>query len=502
MTRMSWVKWARASVLLCSAVAVAAQAQTFTSLASFDGTDGATPAAPLVQGTSGNLYGTTQTAGANCGTNEGCGTVFEITHAGVLTALHSFCDMPSCSDGAAPTAALEQATDGNFYGTTQDGGTRGQGVIFRLTPSGAMKTLYTFCEVRNCPNGASPGAGLIQASNGYLYGTTRGGGATLNNGEVFEVSPSGFRVLYSFCTQTNCSDGAEPFAPLIQAADGSLYGTTVGGGNPGCNGNCGTVYKLSLQGQLTTLYSFCSQANCADGANPLAGLVQANDGNFYGTTSNGGSSSQCGGGCGTIFKMTPTGNLTTLYSFCHDVGCPDGEFPYGNLVQATDGNLYGTTSRGGSNQWGTLFRISPDGNFTTLHNFCTQTNCTDGSQPLAGLIQATNGTLYGTTYGGGTGGYCTASFSGCGTVFSLNVGLGPFVTFLRNTAAVGQMFAIIGQGFSGTSTVSLNGTSVSFTVKSNTLIVVTVPVGATSGYVTVNTPGGTLTSNVPFQVIQ
>ena len=185
--------------------------------------------------------------------------------------------------------------------------------------------------------------------------------------------------------------------------------------------------------------------------------------------------------------------LTTLYSFC---GCTDGSYPQG-LVQATDGNFYGTTIAGGTNG-GTVFAITPSGSLTTLYTFCSQSGCTDGQSPDGELAQDTNGNFYGTTAFGGTSDDCEF---GCGTVFSLSTGLGPFVSFVRNPAKVGQTFGILGQGLNGTTGVLLDGAPATFIVKSDTLLEATVPAGATTGPVTVTTPSGTLTSNVPFRVL-
>src|ERR1017187_7371382 len=200
-------------------------------------------------------------------------------------------------------------------------------------------------------------------------------------------------TLYSFCSLGfPCTDGEVPFAGLVQATNGDLYGTAYFGGP---NGG-GAVFKITPGGTLTTLYSFCSQSNCTDGAVPMAGLVQAANGNFYGTTESGG---RANGRYGTVFKITPTGTLTTLHRF----NGTDGASPHAGLVQAADGNLYGTASSGGATGGGTVFKITPTGELTTLYSFCSQTNCTDGGQPLAGLVQDTNGDFYGTTYGGGGG---------------------------------------------------------------------------------------------------
>src|ERR1017187_6061793 len=200
-------------------------------------------------------------------------------------------------------------------------------------PAQTLTTLYSFCSQSRCPDGANPEAGLVQATNGDLYGTTSG--FFVNGyGTVFKITPGGtLTTLYSFCSQTNCADGDEPVAGLVQAANGDLYGTTAGGGI----NNGGTVFKITPSGTLTTLYSFCSQTNCADGRGPVAGLVQAANGDLYGTTGQDGAN-----GGGTIFKITPSGTLTTLYSFCPKSGCTD-TYPSAGLVQAANGDLYGTT---------------------------------------------------------------------------------------------------------------------------------------------------------------
>ncbi|HZZ17364.1 MAG TPA: choice-of-anchor tandem repeat GloVer-containing protein, partial [Candidatus Sulfotelmatobacter sp.] len=198
--------------------------------------------------------------------------------------------------------------------------------------------------------------------------------------------------------------------------------------------------------------------------------------------------------------ITPTGTLTTLYTFCSKPGCTDGRYPNGGLIQATDGNFYGTTSAGGDQSianctyqgCGTIFEITPTGAFSTLHTFVS----TDGQNPYAGLLQRTDGTFYGTTNAGGSNG-CNR---GCGTVFSLSTGLGPFVKLTRDWGKAGQVGGILGQGFTGTTGVFLNGTPASFMGISDTHILATVPTGATSGFITVTTPSGTLTSNVVFRV--
>ena len=208
-----------------------------------------------------------------------------------------------------PYAGLVQATNGDFYATNAGGGANGGGTVFRITPSGTLTTLYSFCSQSGCTDGAGPYAGLVQATNGDFYGTTQLGGAN-SRGTVFKINPSGtLTTLYSFCSQGGCTDGAYPYAGLIQATNGDFFGTTPAGGANGY----GTVFKIAAGSTLTTLYSFCSQSGCTDGASPHAGLVQATNGDHYGTTTSGGAN---GPGTGTVFRITPSGTLTTLYSFC------------------------------------------------------------------------------------------------------------------------------------------------------------------------------------------
>jgi uncharacterized repeat protein (TIGR03803 family) len=236
-------------------------------------------------------------------------------------------------------------------------------------------------------------------------------------------------------------------------------------------------------------------------------LVQATNGNLYGTTSTGGDTLNYFIGLGTVFKITPGGKLTTLYRFCEQfIPCTDGFYPYAGLVQATDGNLYGTTEYGGNNNCavgdpgcGTIFRITTSGELTTLYSFCGQVPCTDGAYPYAGLVQATNGTFYGTTYSGGDVAD-TNCVGGCGAVFSLSVGLGPFVETVPTSGEVGATVKILGNSLKGATSVTFKGTAATFKVVSSSEIITTVPTGATTGTVKVVTPSGTLSSNVAFLV--
>ena len=282
-------------------------------------------------------------------------------------------------------------------------------------------------------------------------------------------------------------------AKLLQAADGNFYGTTDGGGTPGSCLSCGTVFKITPRGALTTLYTFCSQPGCSDGANPSGELIQGADGNLYGTTQFGGTGVPGGG---TVFKITLTGALTTLYNFCSQPNCADGQGPEGGLVQATDGNLYGTTSTGGANNWGSLFSVTTGGVLTTIYSFCSQTNCGDGQVPTATLIQATDGNLYGTTFG-------AQGYVHFGTAFRLSLGLAPFVKTLQASGKPGVAVTILGNNLTGATSVTFKGVPVdSFTVNATgSAIFTTVPSGATTGVVRVTLADGTvLSSNVPFRV--
>jgi uncharacterized repeat protein (TIGR03803 family) len=467
---------AYALLLLCAATAIASPAQTFTSLFSFDyGTRGNYPGwGGLVAATNGDLYGTTADGGAKGG--GGYGTIFKMTPSGRLTTVHRF----DGTDGAEPLAGLIQATNGDLYGTTS-GVSNGTGTVFKITPSGTLTTIYHFCSKSDCRDGYYPYAGLVQGTDGNFYGTTYQGGANFD-GTIFKITPSGrLTTLHSFD-----SVGSVGSAGLIQATNGYFYGTTeFGGAN-----SQGSVFKMSPGGTLTTLYSFCPQIPCTDGEAPFSGLVQASDGNLYGTTLYGGLQNCPNSSCGTVFKITPSGTLTTLYSFCSQYNCPDGAYPEGALVQATDGNLYGTTS--GIYGVGTIFKITLGGRLTTLYTFCSQKNCNDGTYPSAALVQDTNGTLYGTTDDGGT--------YNLGTIFSLSVSLGPFVELQETSGKVGAAVNILGTDLTGGTSVTFNGKAAVFKVVSASFIKTTVPEGATSGTVKVKTPRGTLKSNVVFRV--
>lgn len=480
-------KWACALFLLCTTTGIISHAQTLTTLHSFDGTDGQFPEL-LAQGTNGRLYATTAEGGAN-----GFGTVFEITPGGTFALLDSF----DGANGEYPYGApLVQGANGDFYGTVQEGGNdltlcggTGCGTFFKMNLAGDLTTVSDFCLQTNCTDGSLPATGLVLAE-GNFYGTTSSGGANCVSeggcGTIFKITSSGtLTTLYSFCAQTNCTDGVYPTTWMVPAANGNFYGTTLyGGANCVSAAGCGTVFKMTPSGTLTTLYSFCAQSNCADGSGPR-GLLLATNGDFYGTTRFDGAN-----GAGTIFKITPSGTVTVLYSL-------NATDAFGTVdLQAADGNIYGTTHAGGSNNAGTIFKMTPTGAVTTLYSFCSQSGCTDGSAPV-GLLQDTNGKFYGSTEAGGTSSACTG---GCGTVYSLATGLGPFVEPEPSSGGVGAEVKILGTNLTGASSVTFNGTAATFEVTSSSLITTTVPAGATTGFVEVTTPSGTLRSNKQFQI--
>jgi uncharacterized repeat protein (TIGR03803 family) len=367
-------------------------AGTLTTIHSFaGGAAGAYPHAGVIQGTDGNFYGTTYNT--NSGGPNDRGTIYRLEAAGAFTTLHVF---TGGVDGMNPIAALIQAADGSFYGTTYGG----RGTVFKIDASGTLTTLHQFTG----PDGSAPYAGVVQATDGSLYGTTLGGGA-IGYGTVFRLNASGtLTTLHSFGSDVNSE---VPYATLIQATDGSFYGTTVYGD--------GTVFKIDAAGTLTTLHTF--QRVDGNMVQPYGGVIQSADGNFYGTSFRGGR-----GGAGTVFKLDAAGTLSTVHSFSNLAGVNDGSNPYAPVMQASDGTFYGTTSRGGATDGGTVFRLDGAATFTTLHSF---TGGSDGAYPYAGIIQSTDGGLYGTTSTGGVG--CCVGPSAAGTVFTLD-GAGTLAT--------------------------------------------------------------------------
>jgi uncharacterized repeat protein (TIGR03803 family) len=346
----------------------------------------------------------------------GCGTVFKIDTSGNETVLHSF----NGKDGYQPQADLLLDSSGNLYGTTAYGGNPicdnggGCGTVFKVGTGGKLTVLHAFAG----NDGGNSTASLIMDAAGNLYGTTAAGGN--GNGVVFKLSQTGETVLHMF---TSGSDGAQPHAALVRDPAGNLYGTTLTGGSTTCSPQCGTIFEVGKFGTETVLYRFRPGRANDGGIQPFAPLIAGGLSSGYGTTAYGGDyfcQPNNRHGCGTVYKFDATGE-TRLYAFS---GGADGAWPFGGLVRDAAGNLYGTASIGGDlscpavqNQMGcgTIFKVDPSGNFTVLHTFMGS----DGASPEADLHLDAAGNLYGTTYGGGD--LSCSSGAGCGTVFKLTL---------------------------------------------------------------------------------
>ena len=406
---MTWFLRGTAAAAALATLALAPQAShaqvapgaTFSLLHTFgpvnnDTSDGSTPLGGLAVDSSGNLFGTTEYSGANKR-----GTVYEITTAGK----ESLIDSLDGSVGPTPTGSLVLASDGNFYGTTHDGGDNEFGSVFKITPTGKLTTIYSF---ENGDDGEYPLGSLVIGPNGNFYGTTVQGGAK-GDGTVFEVTASGdFTILHTFTGSS--ADGNGPRGDLVVGSDGNFYGTTTQGGQH----DLGIVYKMTPAGVLTVLHSF---AGASDGTYPYAGLAVGTDGGLYGVTNQGGAN-----GSGTIFKVSESGVFTLLYTFSLSSGTAyaanfDGSGANEPLILGKDGNFYGTTEFGGAHNHGTVFQFTPAGRLTTLFPFGQGTNGSgdnaDGSGPQCKLLEVGNGVFYGTTTGGGA--------NGGGTIFSIAV---------------------------------------------------------------------------------
>jgi uncharacterized repeat protein (TIGR03803 family) len=453
---MSGLRVLFAIVLL--SVSASAESGSFTILHVFEGTDGAHPAG-LVQGIDGDFYGTTTSGG-----KYGKGTIFKITTGGQLTTLHVF----NGSDGVGGSGLL-LGTDGGFYATTSVG----DGSVIKITAAGKVTTLYAFaCSgPASCARGIDPSYGLIQGADSNFYGTNFFEGKE-GGGTIYKLTPSrNLTVLYSFCDTADCDSGLVPNW-LIQGADGNFYGTTQDG--PGFD--AGTVFKVTPSGVLTTLGRFCGEFNsqpCSRGGQP-SGLIQGADGNFYGTTYE----------PRTIFRVTSSGKLTTLNDFKTIQGGP-----LFGVIQGTDGDFYGTTAEV---DVGTVYKMTSSGNLSALYRFCANQFCLDGSVP-GPLVQGTDGNFYGVTYSGG-------GAKDDGVIFKLSTGLRPFVRTLPTVAEPDEAVTILGSNLTGATRVTFNGRAAQFKIVSASDIMTTVPVGATTGYVEVVTPRGTLKSNEKFLV--
>jgi len=470
--------------------AVAARAQTPTTVYGFPGTPG--PVNPnveaIAQGRDGELYLTAAGGDAkalNC-TITYCGAAFKMTTSGVVTDVFDFsnndCGPVNCGNGA--YGGLTLGADGNFYGAFFYGGTTtaNDGEVFKLTPAGVLTSLHSFT---GGSDGTRPYAAPIQAANGTFYGTTSS--ATVADSTAYSVTSTGvFTTLHTFTG----ADGQSIYAPLVQGSDGNFYGGTVAGGTT----NHGVIFKMTSSGTVTVLHNFTG----TDGSNDSFPLIQASDGNFYGTTYSGGTA-----GAGVIFKISPGGTYTVLHNIN---GTTDGNGPWGSLVQATNGKLYGVTSNMEIGLYGTIFSVTTSGTFTTLYSF---TGGTDGGNPLSPLVQHTDGLLYGTTnVGGDTNCLSVVNINGqqvevvgCGELYSLNIGAKPFIKLSTTSGKAGTTVGITGQGFDSTSVVKFGGVpATKITLTGTTYITATVPAGAVDGYVTVTTGSTTLSSLKTFTV--
>jgi uncharacterized repeat protein (TIGR03803 family) len=413
----------------------------------------------IAQGRDGNMYTTAPEYIPNVKTS----VVFKFTLGGKTTVIYTF---PA---GVQSYSGLVLGTDGDFYGTTYNGGTSDKGTVFKITPQGAPTTLYNFLGGND---GANPMSPPIEVG-GALYGTATAGGLD-NDGTVYQLKSNGALTPLA---QFSGTTGSDPVAPLVLGNDGRLYGITRT--STLANGPA-VVFSLTTSGTDFTEGSYGEAYSYSDAA-----LVQATDGNFYGTVYTNID------GWGQVFKVTPSPNyaFTVLYSF---TGGSDGRNPYAGLRLATDGNFYGVAQGGGTDTFGTLYGIESSGGFVTPVPW-TFTGGPDGAYPSTPLIQNTNGTIYGATANGG-------SIDDYGVIFRFDNDLGPFVSLVSTSGKTGATIGILGQNLSGTTAVSFNGTAATFKVVSGTYITAQVPSGATTGTVTVVTPTATLTSNRPFQV--
>jgi uncharacterized repeat protein (TIGR03803 family) len=329
------------------------------------------------------------------------------------TTLYNFCDQDDCKDGKEPLSTATPDGQGNVYGATVIGGgsnqlcSTGCGTIYEIRQRHgfpAYHHIYTFCSQKNCADGSNPIGTLVRDIDGNLYGVTSDLGKH-GHGTVFKVTPKGkLTVLYAFCAKSSCSDGGSPGSTSIdltyagassgQVYDGvsPLYGTTFVGGS----GNAGTLYKLEptdkAKWKYSVIYKFCSLASCADGAHP-DGIIADDSGTLYGQTVS-------GNGFGTVFKFSGS-TLSVLYTFCRQSNCTDGNKPRGGVAVDKNGNVFGIAQEGGSANLGVLYEVTASGNYSILHNFCSETDCTDGYTPVASPVLDKSGSLYGTTVGGG-----------------------------------------------------------------------------------------------------
>jgi len=447
-----------AAWLLAVAAHPPAHAQTYSVLYDFDENPHgccATYPGILAQGRDGNIYGTTLAGGAFLS-----GSVFVFSPSGGLATLYSF----DITDGLGPQGGLAMGLDGNFYGTTYQGGSGHAGTIFQITPQGALTVLYSFLDNGD---GAYPRTPPVPAPDGNLYGVS----ANHAGSTFYRITPAGaFTVLRTL--------PSESYAPLTLASDGKLYGVTDVAGTF----NEGTAFSYAIASDVfTTIYNFDSPTGNA----PVGGLLQARDGNFYGTASLGGTR-----GGGVVYRLTPAGVYKVLHNFASNPSTA-GSVPTAGLVQGSDGYLYGTTSIGGANGYGTIFRITTTGTgFSVIHNF----DKTDGTSPNSTPLLHTNGRIYGLTSSGGT--------LDDGVLYEVDAGLSPFASvFVNPSGKVGASVEILGQDFLSATGILFGTGSGTFTASSDTYMTAKIVAGATTGPVTVEEPGGNLVSQNSFKIV-
>ena len=436
------------SMLLCGQFL---SAQAYVDLYDFPAhSGGCCPQHPsiMAEGRDGNLYGITTTGG-----NNNIGTIFRISPGGSFKQLFSF----DTVHGSTPVGGLLLGLDGNLYGTTEEGGAYGFGNIFKITPSGVLTVIHDFSG-NSTKDGGLPVSTLIIGSDGAMYGTSHPGIA--------------YRITQAGVFTRVATTPSESFGPLLLSRSGAYYGTTEFAGAT----QNGSIYRISGS-NTTILHSF----NGPDGQFPIGGVVEGTDGNIYGTTSSGGTED-----AGVIFRITPTGTYTVVYNFSSK-NFLFGYQAFAGLIAGSDGNMYGATIWGGTSGYGVIFEITTSGAYSVLTSFDAQ----QGDGAYATPMQHSNGAIFGLNKRGGA--------TGNGTVFGFNAGLPQFALLTSPVGIVGGSVGILGTGFATASSVTFNGTPASFHVVSNTYMTATVPSGET-GFVTVATSAGNLVSNKVFKV--
>lgn len=465
-----------AAALVAVAVLIFAStttAQTVASLFQYPGTSnntsGLTNTALLAQGPDGNIYSTDQLDG-----QYDFGSVYGISPSGDFATLYSFCaEGGDCiTTGALPFGGVTLGPDGNFYGTTRNGDPDGFGQVFKLTPAGVRTTVYNF-DGANPGDGGSPTYPVFLAPDGDLWGVQ----TDTVCGGLFKLTTKGKISNFPFAASA-CDNGANPNLPTL-GSDGNFYGTAQGGGGSPCQPGCGVVYKATPAGKITILYRF---QGSTDGAYPQGVLIEGPDGNYWGVTQQG------NGNYGTIFKISPSKEFTVVHTFTG--AADDSAGPVAGLTLGSDGNFYGTGGAGANNA-GAIFRITPAGDFSLLYSFVPSA-AGPGFGPCTVMMQHTNGNFYGSTCGNSLGG----SF-----FYSLDMGLGPFVRTLSQSGKVGATVEFLGQDFSGATEVKFGGASATFKIVSGTELTAVVPAAAVTGVVSVVISTRTLTATSNFKVL-